>query len=113
VAFNQGKYVALNMLGNHRPYDVVPYFFSDLADWSSMEYVGPAFEWNQEVVRGLLDDSNFSLWYLAQGRVVGALSVGRSEDLVKARELIVRQVSLDDQQVKVLEDTDADLAELD
>ena len=42
VAFNQGKYAALNMLGKQQEYDVVPYFWSDLADWCSMEYVGPA-----------------------------------------------------------------------
>ena len=42
VAFNQGKTAALNMLGREQPHDVVPYFFSDLADWASLEYVGPA-----------------------------------------------------------------------
>ena len=42
VAFNQGKTAALNMLGRDRPHDVVPYFFSDLSDWASLEYVGPA-----------------------------------------------------------------------
>ena len=42
VAFNQGKTAALNMLGQDQPHDVVPYFFSDLSDWSSLEYVGPA-----------------------------------------------------------------------
>ena len=42
VAFNQGKTAALNMLGREVEHEVVPYFFSDLADWASMEYVGPA-----------------------------------------------------------------------
>ena len=41
VAFNQGKTAALNMLGRDQPHDVVPYFFSDLSDWASLEYVGP------------------------------------------------------------------------
>ena len=41
VAFNQGKTAAFNMLGRGLEHDVVPYFFSDLADWVSMEYVGP------------------------------------------------------------------------
>jgi 3-phenylpropionate/trans-cinnamate dioxygenase ferredoxin reductase subunit len=36
VAFNQGKTAALNMLGRGIEHDVVPYFFSDLADWVSM-----------------------------------------------------------------------------
>ena len=41
-------------------YDVVPYFFSDLADWASLEYVGPAYEWDEEVWRGDRDGGEFS-----------------------------------------------------
>jgi 3-phenylpropionate/trans-cinnamate dioxygenase ferredoxin reductase component len=88
VAFNQGKTVALNMLGQDQPHDVVPYFFSDLSDWVSLEYVGPAFEWDDEVVRGSFDTGEFSVWYLQQGRLAGALSVGRSDDLEHARRLL-------------------------
>ncbi len=88
VAFNHGRTVALNMLGQDTPHDVVPYFFSDLADWASLEYVGPAQGWDEEIVRGALDGDGFSVWYLKDGRVLAALSVGRSEDLDHARRLI-------------------------
>ena len=88
VAFNQGKTTALNMLGRQQPHDVVPYFFSDLSDWASLEYVGPASDWDQEIVRGSIDDGEFSVWYLGDGRVQAALSVGRSDDLEHARRLI-------------------------
>ncbi len=88
VALNQGKAAALNMLGRDQPYDVVPYFFSDLADWASLEYVGPACDWDQEVVRGSVEEGEFSVWYLSEGRVAAALSVGRSDDLEHARRLI-------------------------
>jgi 3-phenylpropionate/trans-cinnamate dioxygenase ferredoxin reductase component len=88
VAFNMGKTVALNMLGRDRPHDVVPYFFSDLSDWASLEYVGPAAQWDVEVVRGSIEEGEFSVWYLDGGRVAGALSVVRSDDLEDARRLI-------------------------
>ena len=88
MAFNQGKTAALNMLGRDQPHDVVPYFFSDLSDWASLEYVGPAAEWDQEVVRGSIDDGEFSIFYLDEGRVAAALSVGRSDDLEHARRLL-------------------------
>jgi 3-phenylpropionate/trans-cinnamate dioxygenase ferredoxin reductase subunit len=88
VAFNQGKAAALGMLGEAQPYDVVPYFFSDISDWAAIEYVGPAYAWDREVVRGSFDEGAFSVFYLAAGRVAGALSVGRSEDLQLARRLI-------------------------
>ena len=88
VAFNHGKTAALNMLGRNQPHDVVPYFFSDLSDWASLEYVGPASRWDQEVVRGSIDEGEFSIWYLEGGRLLAALSVGRSDDLEHARRLI-------------------------
>jgi 3-phenylpropionate/trans-cinnamate dioxygenase ferredoxin reductase subunit len=108
VAIEQGKAVARYMLGDETPYDVVPYFFSDLADWSSMEYVGGATRWETEVVRGSMDDGEFSVFYVAGGRVVGALSVGRSEDLDAARRLIRDHVELADPAAQ-LGDTGTDL----
>ena len=89
VAFNHGKTAALNMLGRDQPHDVVPYFFSDLSDWASLEYIGPAHEWDQEVVRGSLDEGEFAIFYLQGGRVKAALSVGRSDDLEHGRRLLV------------------------
>ena len=111
VAFNQGKTAALNMMGRSQPHDVVPYFFSDLADWSSMEYVGPASDWDEEVVRGSLADGEFSLWYLHDGRVAAAMSVGRSDDLEHARRLITEKTDVSDRAGE-LSDVDSDLGAL-
>ncbi|MFN2616163.1 MAG: NAD(P)/FAD-dependent oxidoreductase [Thermoleophilaceae bacterium] len=86
VAFNQGKTAALNMLGREQDHDVVPYFFSDLADWASMEYVGPGS--GEAAVRGSMDDGEFTAFYLDEGRVAAALTVGRSDDLEHARRFI-------------------------
>jgi 3-phenylpropionate/trans-cinnamate dioxygenase ferredoxin reductase subunit len=83
VAFNQGKTAALNMLGRGVEHDVVPYFFSDLADWSSMEYVGPGS--GDPVIRGSMDDGNFTAFYVDDARVTAALTVGRSDDLEHAK----------------------------
>ena len=52
VAANHGRTAALNMLGRGVDHEVVPYFFSDLADWASLEYVGPGT--GEPVVRGSL-----------------------------------------------------------
>jgi 3-phenylpropionate/trans-cinnamate dioxygenase ferredoxin reductase subunit len=112
VAFNQGKTAALNMLGQDVPHDVVPYFFSDIADWASLEYVGPASSWDQEVVRGSLEDGEFSLWYLDAGRVAAALSVGRSDDLNDARRLITSREEIGEAGARLLADLGSDLASL-
>jgi 3-phenylpropionate/trans-cinnamate dioxygenase ferredoxin reductase component len=111
VAFNHGKTAALNMLGRDQPHDVVPYFFSDLADWSSMEYVGPASDWGEEVVRGSLEDGEFSLWYLKDGRVAAAISVGRSDDLEHARRFITEGTDVSGRTGE-LADVDSDLGAL-
>jgi 3-phenylpropionate/trans-cinnamate dioxygenase ferredoxin reductase component len=87
VAFNQGKTAALNMLDRGQDHDVVPYFFSDLADWASMEYVGPGS--GDTVVRGSLEDGDFTAFYVRDGRVTAALTVGRSDDLEHASRFIV------------------------
>ena len=109
VAFNQGKTVALNMLGRKQPHDVVPYFFSDLSDWASLEYVGPAYEWDREVVRGSPEDGEFIVFYMQEGRVAGALSVGRSDDLEHARRLLAADTDVA-ARVDELGDLSTDLA---
>jgi 3-phenylpropionate/trans-cinnamate dioxygenase ferredoxin reductase subunit len=94
VAMQQGMHAARNMLGENADYEVVPYFFSDLADWASLEYVGPAHEWDEEIWRGDPNGGEFSVWYLKDGRVAGALSVERSEDLAEARRLLADRVDV-------------------
>ncbi len=112
VAVQHGRTVAANMLGADRPHDAVPYFFSDLSDWCSLEYLGPADQgWDEEVVRGSVDDGRFSVWYLKDGRVAAALSVGRPEDLQHARRLIADGVDVTDRRGE-LADVGSDLEAL-
>ncbi len=111
VAFNQGKTAGLNMLGSDQPHDVVPYFFSDLSDWASLEYVGPASSWDQEIVRGSLNDGKFTIFYLKDGRVAAALTVGRSDDLEYAGRLLSSAAVVQDR-VHVLQDLSSDLASI-
>ena len=88
VAAAQGRHAARAMLGSTEPYSEIPYFWSDLADWATLEYVGGAAAWDEEIVRGDPADGAFSVFYGLEGKVVGALAVGRADDLDAARELI-------------------------
>jgi 3-phenylpropionate/trans-cinnamate dioxygenase ferredoxin reductase subunit len=108
VALQQGRYAGAAMLGEEEPFKVIPYFFSDLADWASLEYVGPAEDWDEVVFRGDRDSGEFSAWYLKDGKLGGALSVERSEDLVHARTLIESGVEISSQR-DALADPDSDL----
>ncbi len=95
VARAQGAFAARAMLGATDDYREIPYFWSDLADWATVEYVGPAAAWDREVVRGSLDDGVFSIFYVAEDAVVAAMTVGRPEDLEEARALMVSGASID------------------
>jgi 3-phenylpropionate/trans-cinnamate dioxygenase ferredoxin reductase subunit len=109
VAFNHGHTAALNMLGRDVPHEVVPYFFSVLAGLGELEYVGPASAWDEEIVRGSLQDGSFTNWYLQDGRVVAALTFGRSDDLDHARRLLAQRPVLDAAQRAALGDVASDL----
>jgi 3-phenylpropionate/trans-cinnamate dioxygenase ferredoxin reductase component len=111
VAMQQGMHAARNMLGADEDYLVVPYFFSDLADWASLEYVGPAKDWDEEVWRGSAESGEFSVWYLKGGRVAGCLSVERSEDLAEARRILAEGIDVSGERDRIA-DPAADLAEL-
>ncbi len=107
VAFNQGKTAAANMAGKDQPHEEIPYFWSDLSDWTGLEYVGVGA--GERVIRGSIDDGKFSAFSLDDGRVVSALSVGRSDDLEHARRMIKERATPDP---NALADEGTDLASL-
>ena len=109
VAFNQGKTAGLNMLGRDVAHEEIPYFFSDLADWASSEYVGPGE--GDVVIRGSMDDGEFTAFYVDpdSGVVTAALTVGRSDDLDHARRFIKEKTAPERAQ---LADAGTDLGDL-
>jgi 3-phenylpropionate/trans-cinnamate dioxygenase ferredoxin reductase subunit len=112
VAFNQGKTAALNMLGRDVAHSVVPYFYSVLGDWGELEYVGPAYGWDEEILRGSFEDGKFTNWYLKDGRVKAALTFGKPDDLEHARRLITEPGVLDEGQQAALADENSDLEDV-
>jgi 3-phenylpropionate/trans-cinnamate dioxygenase ferredoxin reductase component len=109
VAEAQGHFAARSMLGREDAFAEVPYFWSDLADWCTLEYVGPASEWDAEIVRGSPGDGSFTLWHLSGGRLAAALTVGRSDDLEPARRWLAEGTDLGGREAE-LADPGTDLA---
>jgi 3-phenylpropionate/trans-cinnamate dioxygenase ferredoxin reductase subunit len=93
-AQNQGVAAARNMLGQREPYAPVPYFWSDQYGLS-LQYVGHASGQDQVVLRGRVDDSSWSAFFLRDGRLRAALAVNRFKDLSAARQLIARQTAVE------------------
>jgi 3-phenylpropionate/trans-cinnamate dioxygenase ferredoxin reductase subunit len=109
VAAGHGRVAARNMLGGSKEYEDMPYFWSDLGDWATLEYVGVGIGSGEPAVRGSLDGESFTAFYLDGARVVGAVTVGRSGDLDEASRLIRSRVEPD---AAALADEGAELGEL-
>jgi 3-phenylpropionate/trans-cinnamate dioxygenase ferredoxin reductase component len=96
VAAAQGRRAAAAMRGAELPPEEIPYFFSDLHDWLSYEYIGPAQSWDRVLTDGSLHDGDFCAWYLDGGKVAAVLSVGRPEALERGRRLFGLHVEPED-----------------
>jgi 3-phenylpropionate/trans-cinnamate dioxygenase ferredoxin reductase subunit len=64
------------------------------------------------VLRGSFEEASFTNWYLSGGRVLAALTVGRSADLDHARRLLRSGHVLDEAQLGLLADPDSDLEQV-
>lgn len=111
VALNHGRTAALNMLGKDERHEVVPYFWTDMAD-VEIESVGPAYGWDRVLMRGSIDQSAFSAWYLSGGRVAQVAAVGRSDEIEIAKRVLAARDVLSDDQLTALADPGSDLGAL-
>ena len=96
VAAAHGRRAAAAMRGANLPQEEIPYFFSDLHDWLSYEFIGPAQEWDKVVMSGSVEQGDFSAWYLHGGRVAAVLAAGRPGELDRGRGLFGQTVDPDE-----------------
>ncbi len=105
VAGAQGATAASNMLGEAKPFDEVPYFFSSIFDvW--LDYLGHAPTFDKLSVRRY-DNKKLSAFYSQGGKITAALMLNRSEDMDACTEIIKSQMAIED--YAMLEDPGVDL----
>lgn len=98
------RHVARVMLGQRAPFDHVPMFWSDVYD-ISWEFWGETKAADQVVYRGELEIASFSVWWMKDGAVVGAMvtedqheTVGKAaQAMVKARKTVEAAVLKDEE----------------
>jgi NADPH-dependent 2,4-dienoyl-CoA reductase/sulfur reductase-like enzyme len=78
-AVSQGQHAARTLLGDRAPFVHVPYFFSDVFDLS-YEFWGDTSGADQTVERGDLSTNSFSVWWLAENRLVAAFTMNRPDE---------------------------------
>jgi 3-phenylpropionate/trans-cinnamate dioxygenase ferredoxin reductase subunit len=108
VAQKQGAACGAAIAGEPKPYDELPWFWSDQYD-INLQYVGNAPAFDQTVWRGDPEGERFSVFYL-KGRLIEAvLSVNDGRTGQLSRDLIRQRVRVDP---RALADPTGDLREL-
>jgi 3-phenylpropionate/trans-cinnamate dioxygenase ferredoxin reductase component len=85
AALEQGATAARNMIGDGGPHLAVPYFFSHLSDWATIECLSTSRTWDEEVVEGVPEEGSFTVWQKHGGRTVGMVTVGGHADVEAAK----------------------------
>ena len=107
-AKRQGRAAAANMLGQAKPYDRIPYFYSDQYD-IGMEYTGLASAHDEVVFRGDRERREFIAFWLRDGRVIAGMNVNVWDVAPAIERLVASGVRAD---VTRLADVRRPLAEL-
>ena len=89
VARGQGAQAGRNMAGKNEAYIALPYFFSDMFDFS-FEVWGNFNAWDCAVRQGTLEADSFSYFYFYQDHLVGCLAVNPSDVSRDAIPLLVQ-----------------------
>lgn len=83
VAESQGQAAALNMLGARKPFDAVPFFWSQHYD-VTLNYAGHAETWDAIEIDGSLESHDACVRYRLAGRTVAVVTIGRDRDSLSA-----------------------------
>ncbi|MFP4470671.1 MAG: NAD(P)/FAD-dependent oxidoreductase [Bacteroidales bacterium] len=109
-AFEQGTHVAKVMTGKREPYIFLPYFFSDVFEYS-YEYYGDNETADVARNRGDMERGDFSTWWFDGQRLVAAfvMSTRPEEEGKFAREWIKNKMNIDKDKI---DNTDVEMKDL-
>jgi 3-phenylpropionate/trans-cinnamate dioxygenase ferredoxin reductase subunit len=86
-AVDQAKVAAATLLGDSKPYDQIPWFWSDQFE-AKLQIVGTSIGHDDVVLRGAPDSGAFSCFYYHRDDLIGVDSVNRPADHLVSRKLI-------------------------
>ncbi|MCA8032880.1 FAD-dependent oxidoreductase [Burkholderia arboris] len=92
VAERQGIVAARNMLGQQRPFDAVPFFWSQHYD-VTIRYVGHAAQWDRVEIDGDLGAHDCSIAYWRGNTRLAVATIARDLDNLKAEAAFERQMA--------------------
>jgi NADPH-dependent 2,4-dienoyl-CoA reductase/sulfur reductase-like enzyme/nitrite reductase/ring-hydroxylating ferredoxin subunit len=92
VAERQGQYAAKNILGMRKPFNLVPFFWSQHYDLQ-INYVGHAERWDNIRIDGSLDDHDGSVTYTLGDRRLAVATVWRDRESLEAEVALERDLA--------------------
>ena len=92
-ATDQARVVAKNLNVEDTIYDEVPWFWSDQFD-IKWQIAGLSQGYDQMVVRGLMEENNFCLLYLSDGKLLAADVLNNPREFMVCRQLIRNQARI-------------------
>ena len=107
-AIDQAKVAAASLLGDARPYDTVPWFWSDQYD-VKLQIAGLSSGHDQVVLRGEPSSSSFSAFYLQDGDLLAVDAVNSPKEFMLGKRLIMQRAAPTPER---LADAKIDLVEL-
>ena len=105
-AMEQARVCASNMLGGDKVYAAMPWFWSDQYELK-LQMVGFSADGDEHVVRGNVDENQFAVFYLNDGKVVAADAVNSPKEFMVCKQLVGKAVD-----PAVLANPDTDLKEM-
>ncbi len=91
-AIDQARAVAASICGEDRPYDAIPWFWSDQYDLK-LQMAGLTAGCDAHVVRGALAEDRFSIFHFRGGVLRAVDSINRPADHMLARKLLAAGIS--------------------
>lgn len=92
-AVDQAKTVAASMVGKSKPYEQVPWFWSDQYD-SKLQMVGTSRDADEAVTRGTTESGAFSVFYFKNAQLIGVDSVNQAKDHMFGRKFLNNEISI-------------------
>ncbi|HEX5421616.1 MAG TPA: FAD-dependent oxidoreductase [Gammaproteobacteria bacterium] len=107
-AIEQAKAAAASLMGASRPYDTVPWFWSDQYQLK-LQIAGLSRGYDEIAIRGIPEEHSFSAFYLRRGCLIAVDSINSPRDFMFGKKLIAARFGTS---AAVLMDPGTDLAAL-
>jgi 3-phenylpropionate/trans-cinnamate dioxygenase ferredoxin reductase subunit len=107
-AVDQGKIVAMNILGKKTAYKAVPWFWTFQYELK-LQMAGISNNYDSFFIRGEQTSGKFSVYYFKNNKLIGVDSLNKPADHLNARKLLEAEVAISQEQI---EDLDFNLNQL-